>query len=177
MEKITPKREQEYSSILEKPVPSVFKIGKYAALQLSKVERTLFTELEEKESGNYIITGITKKVTELDFTAFTFAVGQILYNQSYKSGNADINSGLKRAKAKKASDKTGAELYTGYISTSLNELCRLGYGAEPTYELKKKLATTIDTLHNTPIEITYPNGDKLQEYISTKKRVFTRVEG
>ena len=177
MEKITPKREQEYSSILERPEPSVFKIGRYAALQLSAAERDLFTDLEEKESGNYIISGLSKKITELDFTAFTFAIGQILYNQSYKSNNEDINSGLKREQAEKLSNETGLNLFSGYISTSLNEICRLGYGVqEPTTELKKKISATLDTIHKTPIEITFPNGDRLQSYICTTKEKYTRAK-
>ena len=171
----TPKQIRDISLILEKPEPPFFKVGRYAALQLSKVERDLFTDMEEAESGNYIISGLTKQVTELDFTAFTFAVGQILYNQSYKSGNEDINSGLKREEAKNLSRKTGETLYNGSIVTSLNELCRLAYGVqEPTTELKKKMVTLIDTIDKKPVEIKFPNGDKLESKLCVTMNKYTR---
>ena len=171
----TPKEKRDFSQVLSKPDPSTFKLGRYAALQLSKVERNLFTDMEEAESGNYIISGLTKQVTELDFTAFTFAVGQILYNQSYKSGNEDVNSGLKREEAKNLSRKTGETLYNGNIVTSLNELCRLAYGVkEPTTELKKKLSTLIETIDKKPVEIKFPNGDKLESKLCVTMNKYTR---
>ncbi len=166
---------KEVALVFTKPEPPFFKVGRYAALQLSRVERNLFTDMEEAESGNYIISGLTKQVTELDFTAFTFAVGQILYNQSYKSGNEDINSGLKREEAKNLSKKTGETLYNGSIVTSLNELCRLAYGVqEPTTELKKKMATLIDTIDKKPVEIKFPNGDKLESKLCVTMNKYTR---
>ena len=130
MAEIKPIPQHKELPLLEKELPQHFKLARDAALQLSKVERNLFTDMEEAQSGNYIISGLTKQVTELDFTAFTFAVGQILYNQSYQSGNEDINSGLKREEAKNLSRKTGETLYNGSIVTSLNELCRLAYGVK-----------------------------------------------
>ena len=168
---------EELTLNLQKPDPSTFKVGRYAALQLSRIERDLFTDMEEAESGNYIISGLTKQVTELDFTAFTFAVGQILYNQSYKSGNEDVNSGIKREVAKRLSNETGETLYNGNIVTSLNELCRLAYGVkEPTTELKKKLSTLIDTLHKKPVEIKFPNGDKLESSLCSIMNKYTRAK-
>lgn len=168
---------EELTLNLQKPDPSTFKVGRYAALQLSRIERDLFTDMEEAESGNYIISGLTKQVTELDFTAFTFAVGQILYNQSYKSGNEDVNSGVKREVAKRLSNETGETLYNGNIVTSLNELCRLAYGVkEPTTELKKKLSTLIETLHKKPVEIKFPNGDKLESSLCAIMNKYTRAK-
>ena len=171
----TPKQIRDISLILEKPEPPFFKVGRYAALQLSKVERDLFTDMEEAESGNYIISGLTKQVTELDFTAFTFAVGQILYNQSYKSGNEDVNSGFKRELSKNPTKATGEAQYYGSIVTSLNELCRLAYGVqEPTTELKKKMVTLIDTIDKKPVEIKFPNGDKLESKLCVTMNKYTR---
>lgn len=171
----TPKQTRDISPILEKPEPPFFKVGRGAALQLSKVERDLFTDMEEAESGNYIISGLTKQVTELDFTAFTFAIGQILYNQSYKSGNENINSGLETHKAKNLSIKTGETLYYGSIVTSLNELCRLAYGVpEPATELKKKMATLIDTIDQKRVEIKFPNGDKLESKLCVTMNKYER---
>ena len=171
----TPRQTRDISTILAQPEPPVFKVGRFAALQLSKVERDLFTDMEEAESGNYIISGLTKQVTELDFTAFTFAVGQILYNQSYKSGNEDVNSGVKREVAKRLSNETRETLYNGNIITSLNELCRLAYGVqEPTTELKKKMVTLIDTIDKKPVEIKFPNGDKLESKLCITMNKYTR---
>lgn len=157
----------------KEPLPT-FKVARDAILQLSKIERNLFTDIEEADSGNYIISGLQKYVTELDFTAFTFAVGQILYNQSYQSGNEDINSGIKREKAKTLSKKVGETMYNGNIVTSLSELCRLAYGTEPTTELKKKMATLIDTIDTKPVEIKFPNGDLLESKLCTTMDKYTR---
>ena len=163
-------------------LPDFFKISRDATLQLSKIERDLFTDMEESQSGNYIISGIEKNITALDFTAFTFAVGQILYNQSYKSGNTDINSGIKRQEAKEINillrDKNGLKenLYCGNISTSLNELCRLAYGTEPSTELKKKMATLIDTIDKKTVSIKYPNGDTSLHRLCVMMDRYTRKE-
>lgn len=181
MAKNTPEKQkpqglkEEVTLTFTKPEPPFFKVGRYAALQFSKVERDLFTDMEEAESGNYIISGLTKQVTELDFTAFTFAVGQILYNQSYKSGNEDVNSGLKREVATPITDATGEKSYTGNIVTSLNELCRLAYGVkEPSTELRKKMATLIDTIDQKPVNIQYPNGDKMESKLCVTMNKYTR---
>ena len=157
-------------------LPDFFKISRDATLQLSKIERDLFTDMEESQSGNYIISGIEKNITALDFTAFTFAVGQILYNQSYKSGNTDINSGIKREYAPKYSKDTGEQAYSGTIATSLNELCRLAYGTEPSTELKKKMATLIDTIDQKAVFIKYPNEDILETKLCAKMIKYTRKE-
>ena len=79
----TPKVKKGIPLKLEKKDPLFFKLGRYATLQLSSVEKTIFTDIEEEQSGNFIIRGIESQISELDFTAFTLAVGQILYNQSY----------------------------------------------------------------------------------------------
>jgi hypothetical protein len=167
-------QQEELPLQLEKAIPSNFKVARNAMLQLSKTERDLLTDIEEAESGNYIISGLQKYVTELDLTAFTFAVGQILYNQSYQSGNEDINSGIKRKKAKTLSEQVGETMYNGNIVTSLSELCRLAYGTEPTTELKKKMATLIDTIDRKPVEIKFPNGDLKESKLCVTMDKYTR---
>lgn len=162
-----------YEEIAKKSVLPTFKVGRDAALQLSKVERDLFTEMEENQSGKLIISGIEKYVTELDFTAFTFAAGQILYNQSYQCGNEDVNSGIKKEKANNLSKKTGKTLYNGNIVTSLNELCQKAYGAVTT-ELRKRMATLIATIDKKPVEIKFPNGDKLESKLCVTMDKYTR---
>lgn len=177
-EALIPIAESEKKDLLleigTKRLPPTFRLGRDAIIQLSKVERDLFTDIEEAQSGNYIISGIQRYVTELDFTAFTFAVGQILYNQSYQSGNDDINSGIERGIANSLSQKTGTTLYVGEIVTSLNELCRLAYGTVPTTELKKKMATLIDNIGKIPVIIRFPNGDKLESILCFSMNKYTR---
>lgn len=165
----------DIDNILGKSLPSFWKLGRDAAIQLAAVERDLFTDMVERESGNYIISGLTRKVTELDFTAFSFAVGQLLYNQSYQSGNEDVNSGVSRKKADKVSKQIGSTAYKGEIIASLNDFCRLAYGVqEPTTEMKKKMAALIDTLHKTPVRIKFPNGDEVENYLCVTMGKYTR---
>lgn len=173
------KKKGNILSILEKSDPTFFKVGRYAAIQLSSAERDLWTDMMEAESGNYIIRGLTKQITELDLTAFTFAVGQILYNQSYKSGNEDINSGVDRIIDGDLSLKIGETVYNGYIATTLNEMCRLAYGVqEPTTELKKKMATIIETIDKKPVEIKFPNGDEKQsKLIAVMEKYIRKKDG
>lgn len=163
----TPKIKKGISFKIEKPAPPFFKLGRDAILQLSSVERNLFTDLEEAESGNYIISGLPK-ITEFDFTAFNFALAQILWNQSYKSGNQDINSGISRVIAKKHTQELGMELYSGIIDVSRKELCCLAYGVqEPTTEMEKKIENIISTLHKTPVKIKFPNGNIIENWLCT----------
>jgi len=173
MAKNTPEKQKpevlkkEVGIVFTKPEPPFFKVGRDAILQLSKVERNLFTDLEEAESGNYIISGLPK-VTELDFTAFNFALAQILWNQSYKSGNQDVNSGISRVIAQNHTQELGEELYRGEIEVSRKEICRLAYGVqEPTTEMEKKIENLIDTLHKTPVKIKFPNGNTIENWLCT----------
>ena len=181
MAKNTPEKQkpqglkEEVSLAFTKPDPPFFKYGRFAALQLSSLERDLFTDMYEAQSGNFIIRGIEDKVSELDFTAFTLAIGQILYNQSYKSGNEDINSGVKRAEAKNLSKQLGETLYYGSIITSLKDLCRLAYGVkEPSTEHKKRIATLIDTIDKKPLEIIYRGKGIRQTRLFAVMNKFTR---
>ena len=196
-------KQGESSSLLRKNLPPTFKTPRDAGLQLSQLERNLFTDMEERESGNYIISGISKRVSQLDFTAFTFAVGQILFNQSFLHGNEDINSGTERKEAvgtlvraakqisgkeelsikeaKKIALQSGIEAYySGTIEVTLKELCLKGYGADTT-ENRKKMDTLIDTIHSTPVTIMYPiSGRKFIEeetYLCLKKRKATGEDG
>lgn len=158
-----------WESVRDKPTPETFKMGRAITLQLAKIERDLFTDLEERESGNYIVSGLTRKVTETDFYAFSLAVGKILYNQSYQSGNIDTNSGLTKLVAPKILDQTGHSYYGGEIITTLKDLCRFAYGEEtPNKVQRAAMATLIDTLHNNPVVVTFPNGDEIEAYLCVK---------
>ena len=162
--------EQDTKSILSslgfsisKPVPTSYKLGRNSTLQLADIEHNLFTDMEAKESGNYIISGLNKKVTELDFTAFSFAVGQILYNQSYLNGNVDTNSGKSKTPSIKMSKSFEETVYAGDILTTLNDLCRLAYGVDtPDQRQRKAMSTLIDVIQSTPVKIQTPNGETVE---------------
>lgn len=158
-----------------KHVPANYKIGRQVSLQLQKIERDLFTDFEEKQSGNYIVRGIEKKVNEYDFHAFSIAMAKILYNQSYQSGNEKENSGVKKERA--GTTKDGTVKYTGNIVATLNEICREAYGVDtPSTEKRKAITTLIDALHENPVHIDFPNGDTLDATLCAKMGVYTRKE-
>ena len=170
-------------TVKKRGIPDSFKVGRDAQLQLSKIERDLFTDLEDKESGKYIISGldkeivVEKKITELDLTAFLFAVGKILYNQSYQSGNEEYNTGLSKTKADRVSKQLDKDVYCGDIVISLGDLCREAFGVDsPDFKQKKAMSTIIDTLHNNQVNIKFPNGDILESYLCTKINTYTRKE-
>lgn len=163
---------------INKPVPDSYKLGRDSTLQLAKIERNLFTDMEEKESGNYIVSGLNKKVTELDFTAFSFAVGQILYNQSYQSGNVETNSGRSKTISQKMTRSFEEQAYTGDIVTSLNDLCKLAYGVEePDQRQRKTMATLIEVIHSTPVTIQTPKGAKIESILCACMDKFTAEDG
>ena len=153
-----------------------FKVGRDSALQMAAIERDLFTEMEEENSGKYIISGLEKSVTELDFTALTFGLGQILSNQSYLCGNEDVNSGVVRQTANTISRETGIQSYSPYIVTSLNDLCRLAYGEEPTTEIKKKTATILGTMDKRKVKVKFPNGVTCESRLLAVMNEYTRDE-
>ena len=166
---------EQKAAQLKKSVPDTFKTGRDAGLQLSNAERTLFSELEAQESGKVLITGLTKKVKELDLTAFTFAAAQLLYNQSYQCGNESTASGVSRKVAPKATEQTGTTQYNGEIIVTLNELCLKAYGSATT-ELRTRMKTLIDTIHDTPVKIKYPNGDEMESTLCAKMGKYIRKE-
>lgn len=160
-----------------KHLPANYKIGRQVSLHLQKIERDLFTDFEEKQSGNYIVKGIERKVNEYDFHAFSIAMAKILYNQSYQSGNEDINSGVKRQKARGLSVRGGKDYYAGSVVVSLNDICREAYGADkPSTEQRKAMTTLIDTLHNNKVHIDFPNGDTLDATLCATMGIYTRKE-
>ena len=159
-----------------KRVPPTFKMGRDAHLQLAKVKRDLFTDLEEKESGNVIISGLDWKATKTDFMAFGIAITQVLYNQSYQSGNLQTNSGRTQTKADKLSEDMGETMYLGDIVVSLKDLCRYGYGeTDPTTKQKRSIATIIETLDKKPVVIKYPNGDTRECKLCAMLERYTRA--
>ena len=165
--------QQDSQSLLDKGLLTSFKFGRDAALQLSKIERNLWTNIEEQQSGKIIISGIEKNITELDFAAFNLAAAQILYNQSWQSGNADINSGIQRKAATRLSRMLGEQVYNGNIVTSLNELCRQAYGSITT-ENRKRMAALLETIDQKPVKIKFHNGDVQESKLCVVMDKYTR---
>ena len=149
-----------------KRLPPTFRMGRDAHLQLAKVKRDLFTDLEEKESGNYIVSGLERFVSKLDFTAFGIAASQILYNQSQHKGSKASNSGLTKSESKRATQIAGTTQYMGDVLVTLNDICRYAYGVdEPDYKQKRAIEKLLNTLHENYITIHYPNGDMQKSHL------------
>lgn len=159
------KLESVISDLYGSVVPDQFKISRDAFFQLEKSGRDLLEDILEQGSGIYVVSGLTRKISELDFECITLALPQILWNQSVQQGNADINSGVDRIKAQIES-RNGDSLYTGNIIVSLNELCRKAYGIEPTTEAKKKMISLITSIDSTPIKINRDgSGEEIDSYL------------
>lgn len=168
-----PEQRQEPLSIKTEKLPPSFKMGRDVALQLSRVEGDLFTEMKKKnenENGKYIISGLSRAISELDFAGFSFAVCQILYNQSVQYGNTDTNSGLTQDEVKEYSKIVGSTQYSGNIVTSLNDLCRLAYGVdEVTANQRKKMTSLINVMDDTYVKMQYPNGDYIRSWLCRRE--------
>lgn len=158
-------------------VPSTFRISRDAHYQLAYVNRTHFTEEAEATRTNTIVTSLKGKVSITDFMAFSIAASQTLSNQSYQYGNTQTYSGKTLTKAKKLSERMGMNVYNGDIEVTLKDLCKYGYGeTEPTTKQKRAMANMIDILHNTPVVITYPNGDKDENVLCSRVNKHTRAK-
>lgn len=144
-------------------VPDTYKSGREGQLKLAKAlrDRDLFTDVEERESGDFILYGAEGDFSPVDFIAFRMGITKILYNQSYQTGNDDIISGLKREEAKKITAFTQKSAYAPVIAFSLNDLCRAGYG-ELTDVHRKKQASIIHNLRLKDYRLMAPNGDILE---------------
>lgn len=158
---------------LKPTLPDFFKVGRDGILQLAKIDnRTLFTAQEEAESGNYIIGGLGRKISAVDFEAFKMGIAQVLYNQSYQSGHETENTGIQKHVVKQSPDKYGGE-----VVVSLNELCRLSYGVdEPSKQQKEAMTALLKTLHTNVAHVAFPNGDTLDVTLCATMNIFTRKQ-
>lgn len=156
-------------------VPDTYKSGREGQLKLAKAlrDRDLFTESNEKESGDFILYGTEGDFSPVDFIAFRMGITKLLYNQSYQMGNADILSGLKREEAVKVTYHTQKTTYAPIITFSLNDLCRAGYG-ELTHEQRKKQAAIIQKLRVKDYRLLCPNGDILEIPVINQLARYTR---
>lgn len=161
----------------EKPTPSTFLMGREVQMRVAEWQDTIWAAIEAQETGDYVISGETRAISGTDFMHFQFGAAQILYNQSYQSGNTETNSGLTTIVAKGMEVTTGHTYYEGHIVTSLNDLCRLSYGvAEPSTKQKHAMEKLLLTLHRNFVTIQYPNGDTREQPLVVIRDRYTRAK-
>lgn len=161
-----------------KKLPANFNMGRAVGLQLAALERDLFTDSEEKESGNAIVSGIETKINDYDFRAFSMGIAKILYNQSYQSGNVDTNSGLIKEVAQGITPKTpnAEKYYNGTVVVTLNDICRDAYGTDtPSTEQRRAITKLLKTLHHNEVHIDFPNGDSLDAVLCATMTRYKRA--
>lgn len=159
-------------------IPPTYKIGRAFSMQTGEISRDLFSVLEENKQGSYVISGLSRSVTEVDFEAFCIAIGQTLSNQSYLAGNIIEFSGLSKKLSKKHRENFGGIAYNGDVRVTLNELCRNAYGVnEPSTEQRNSMSTLLEALHHNKLTITAPNGEKLESTLCATMSKYTAEDG
>lgn len=149
----------EAPSELLRKNPETWRWGRGMGLQLAKIERDLFTSLEEKESPNVIIydnSKLRRAVKEVDFQALIFAVTKILSDQSTQNNNTDTNSGIKRELDAALKKQTGRDFFGGTIVATLNQICEEGYGDKPDNDQRRKQSALIQFLKDNAFEMAIP---------------------
>lgn len=176
-------------------LPASFCVTRQILTQSERIEKDLFTEIEKKyqevNEGNrddegkaksviYLISNLPQKVSEYDFMAFIFAISQILYNQSYINGTTETNSGINKEEDENLSNMAGRPIYFGRITTTVGEICKLGYGVKkPPLKFMVAQEALIDALHQNPIKLSIPGIMEAEEYLCTttsKRRIYVNLE-
>lgn len=171
------------------PLPQEQKVARALITQAHKMQDDLFSVLEhgrKNPDGSIVYSALPSIISEYDFRAYVLGAQLILHDQSYICNNLEegkgknkeiINSGVKR-EVSNLQSADGRTLYNGNIVTSLNELCRIGYGIpedkEPTTAQRNNMKKSIETLDSTPIGIIYGNGDERQTYLIKVMETFKR---
>lgn len=151
-------------ALKKRDLPECFKVGRDMGLQFPEVVRQL-----DASHGH-------GEISSLDFSAFIFALSQVLYNQSYQAGNEEYNSGLDRCLSEVYTQDAGTPLYKGVVKVSLVELCRLGYGRAGSKD-KKRMVQAISAAHNTYVNIKMGNVEKMVYLCVTKEITKDRKTG
>lgn len=162
---------RDYEAIEKMRTPETFKLGRSLLQQITPIERNIFDKMEAdtKDNGVFKIAGIVHKITEKDFIACTISLSQILSNLSVKSGNTDTNTGMSKTHALRSlSELMGETVLQGDVCFSLKEFCRYAYGTpDPSSKERKAAEALIKTFHDTPVEIEYKDGKKIDAYLAT----------
>ena len=160
-------RKLKLKSIIEEPsidgllpnTPPTWRWGRGIGVQLAKIERNLFTSLEEEASPYAIIYDdlkLRRNIKPVDFSALCFAFAKILSDQSVQYDNTDTNTGKERKIDEHLKRQTGGNFFGGTIEATLNELCEAGYGESQDSTLRKKFSGIIELLGKTRLEISIP---------------------
>lgn len=181
--------EQEESPRL---LPKRQQVSRALITQSHVIQRSLFEALESprpNQDGEIIYSNLPSVISEYDFRAYILAAQLALYDQSYKHHNEDINSGFMRDESNLSAEKDialrdekGEKYYAGNIKVTLNDLCRVGYGLPegqaPTSKQRNSMRDAILALDNTPIGVTYGNGDQRTTYlIKVMERLIRKKDG
>lgn len=159
-------------------LPSSFKVTRVSALQLSRMEKDLFSEIEAQEQGVFYISEIPQHVTAYDLTALNLAMAQILYNQSYLSGNLDTNSGYKREETRTEEYKWKEPTFQGNIIVTLNDLCRAAYGVDkPDSKTRKRMRELIEAVEGKKVCIRRPDGQELKSNLFSVMNCLSKKNG
>lgn len=141
----------KFEQVKGNPLPPAIKEPRAATFSLAKVERDLFSDLEEKkraESGEIIVKGL--QISEFDFWPFVWAIGKALYNQSYQSGNEETHTGLQPTYIR------GNPVPFGNIVVTLTDLCRDAYGTDnPDTAQKRKMKFLLEYFDTQRVEAYY----------------------
>lgn len=164
----------------KRKTPQSFKIGREFELRRSEAERTLFDSLgvESKERTIKLTETADKNVSLLTIKRINFALGKILYNQSYQTKNTEENTGV--AKGGTLSDgspieplRYGDKIYHhGEIIVKLSDLAAAALGVDPkdvTNAKKKEIEGTLYAMQKGLI-VTYTDGVVLNESLLWIKR-------
>lgn len=150
---------------VRKSLPKSFKVGRALELQRSEVERSLFSQLKQKEEqGLFSFVGIPKNISLLTIKQLNFALGKLLYNTSYQYGSKD-NTGL-ALEGKTTSGLTisptvvnGKSYHSGEIVVKISELAAEAFGIdEANSTQKKEIDQTLQAMQNIYVEIKLPDG-------------------
>ena len=132
------------------------------------------SEIQQEQQERRAVYELVDKISDMDVIAFFLTLQQTVYNQSYKSGNEDVNSGLTRNIAEECSKDTGMTLYRADIKVLLIDFCRNAYGTEnPTEMQRRKVEILFDIFHQYPKHV-FINGAKILCYLCTKESVEIR---
>ena len=168
----------KYEEVKGGRVPDTFSYPRATGIKLASVEKTLFTDLEKKGGGEYVVGGLMEgrervgTISPLDFQAFCLSIRKALHNQSYltkadraieadkitkadKVTEADkVFAGLFQNLSPSETEKVGHKVYRGEVVITLNQLCRDGYGEKnPTYKQRNAMRELLWTLDENRVKL------------------------
>lgn len=171
-------------------LPSAFHISRNFEQNRGEYERTIFDSLLSKkdlalrqsEPGAILIEQ-PKGVSPVMLKRLNLALAQELYNTSYNNGTTEQNTGL--IKNNTLQDGTIIEPYKGRYSYAqvifpLTGITAQAYGLKkgekPTNAQKNEMRETLQSVHNSGVNITYPNGDTMRQSLLLINSIYRRAK-